>query len=204
MRKLFKTALLALAATMILSALSSRVVMASEGDDDHHHRGKGKAQVLWLDHFALLPGASDITTTFNSTSSGVGGGLTGLVITSATTGDTFPDGGNKVVQMAAEVPPDLRVTGVRICYELTNTNTFIEQVRLAQVQDPPATALVLLDELEPAPASTGPVCVNTSTVLSPPINPQKGALLLDLRINVGDTSQKIVVRGLALLVNDTF
>src|SRR5438874_1160209 len=62
--------------------------------------------LVWINHTALLSGnTTDLTTSFNSTSSGVGGGLAGLVIQSATTGSTFPDGGNKVVWRALEVPP---------------------------------------------------------------------------------------------------
>ncbi|KJV05729.1 hypothetical protein [Methylocucumis oryzae] len=63
------------------------------------------ANVMWVNHFDLLPGdTSDITTTYDSTSSGVGGGLTGLVIQSSSVGDTFPLGGNKVVHMALDLP----------------------------------------------------------------------------------------------------
>ena len=151
---------------------------------------------LWLNHFDLLAGAADITTSFNSTSSGVGGGLTGLVIQSATTGETFPDGGNKVVHRAAEAPDGETIIGVRVCYELSNARSFISQMRLAQVQDPPDTALVLLDDGTDL-TDQGPVCVNSEPA---EIDSSAGPVLLSLRLNFGDPSDKIVIRGLGLLL----
>jgi hypothetical protein len=128
-------------------------------------------------------------------SSGVGGGLSGLVIQSTTTGDTGVSGGNKVAWTALEVPPGFKVTGVRVCYENSNPRTFIDQVRLAQVQNPPSKALVLLDD--PTHLNhAGPICVDSQS--TPPIDAQAGALLLDLRVNFESIADKIVVRGLGL------
>ena len=152
------------------------------------------ATLMWVDHFALLPGDGSLTTTFDAVSSGIGGGLTGLVIHSSTTGSTGTSGGNKVVQMAVEVPPGNTIQAVRVCYELTNERSFITQIRLAQVQDPPATAAVLLDDATQHTA-VGPVCVNSASTA---IDPAAGAVLLSLRLNFGDTSDRIVVRGLGL------
>jgi hypothetical protein len=67
-------------------------------------------------------------------------------------------------------------------------------VRLAQVQDPPASALVLLDDPTDHTA-VGPVCVD---IKSPTIDPAEGALLLDLRVNFGNTSDLIAIRGVGL------
>ena len=156
-----------------------------------------KETVMWLNHFHLLPGDPSVTTSFNAISSGVGGGLTGLVIHSSTTGENAQGGGNKVVHMAAEVPPGFAVRGVRVCYELTSKKSFISQIRLAQVQDPPASASVLLDDGTDL-TNPGPVCVNSSPTS---IDPGPGALLLSLRVKFGSTSDKIVVRGLGLLLN---
>jgi hypothetical protein len=153
-----------------------------------------KAELMWLDHLALLPGDPSVTTTFNAVSSGVGGGLSGLVIHSSTTGENAAGGGNKVVEMAVEVPPHYKVTGVRVCYELTSKKSFISQIRLAQVKDPPASAVVLLDDGTDQ-TNVGPVCVNSA---STSIDPAAGPLLLSLRVNYGNTSDWIVVRGLGL------
>ena len=139
-------------------------------------RQAGK-RLMWLDHLSLLPGDSSVQTSFNAVSSGVGGGLSGLVIQSTTTGDTAPGGGNKVVHKALDVPPGLIIKGVRVCYELSNARSFITQIRLAQVQDPPATALVLLDDGTNHTAP-GPVCVDSTPCT---IDPAKGPLLLSLR-----------------------
>jgi hypothetical protein len=84
--------------------------------------------------------------------------------------------------------------GVRLCYELTNARSFVSQVRIAQVQNPPASAVVLLDDPTDRTA-VGPVCVD---VKSPTIDPAKGALLLDLRVSFGNTSDRIAIRAVAL------
>jgi hypothetical protein len=150
-------------------------------------------QPMWINHLDLLPGDPSVTTSHNAVSSGVGGGLAALVIHSSTTGENAQGGGNKVVWRALEVPPRYSIVGVRICYELSG-RSFISQVRLAQVQDPPATATVLLDDPTNHTAP-GPVCVD---IKSPTIDPAKGALLLSLRVNFRKTSDRIAVRGLAL------
>ncbi len=160
-----------------------------------------ETRIMWLNHYDLLPGGSDVTTSFESTSSGVGGGLTALVIHSTTLGDVFSTGGNKVVHMAVETPGEEQgtttITGVRVCYELTSSASFITQIRLAQVQDPPSVALVLLDDATDLTAP-GPVCVNSSSTT---IDPQVGPLLLSLRVDFGSTSDKIAVRGLGLILS---
>lgn len=157
----------------------------------------GEAKVMWIDHLSLLPGDPSVTTSTNAVNSGVGGGLAALVVHSSTTGDEAQGGGNKVVWTALEVPPGYEVVGVRICYELTNERSFISQVRLAQVQNPPATASVLLDNATGWKA-VGPLCVN---ITSSSINPTPGALLLDLRVNFGNVSDKIAIRGVGLLLS---
>ena len=113
---------------------------------------------------------------------------------STTTGDTAAGGGNKVVEKGLQVPPGFLITGVRVCYELSNPRSFIDQIRLAQVQDPPSTAVVLLDDATHQ-VNPGPVCVDSAATT---INPEPGAVRLDLRVNFGDTSDKIVVRAVAL------
>lgn len=151
-------------------------------------------QVLWIDHFDLSPGDPTVSTSSNAVSSGVGGGLTGLVIRSTTTGSVAKNGGNKVVQTAVEVPLGFTVIGVRVCYELTSSRSFITQIRLSQVQNPPSSAAVHLDDATQHTA-VGPVCVE-STPTS--IDPQVGPLLLDLRLNYGNVADEIVIRGVGL------
>jgi hypothetical protein len=155
---------------------------------------RSRGEVMWIDHFSLLPGDPSVTTSFNAISSGVGGGLTALVVHSSTTGEIAQGGGNKVVHTALEVPPHYNVVGVRICYELTSKRSFISQVRIAQVQNPPGTANVLLDD-PTNHTNPGPVCVD---VKSPTIDPRPGALLLSLRVNFGNTADRIAIRAVGL------
>src|SRR5947209_2947398 len=153
-----------------------------------------KAHLMWIDHLALLPGDPSVHTSFNAVNSGVGGGLSGLIIQSSTTGDQAQGGGNKVVETALEVPPGFHITGVRICFENSNPRTFISQTRLSQVQNPPSTAVVKLDDATHL-NQTGPVCVDSQTTS---VDPSDGSVSLSLRLNFQDTSDKIVIRGLGL------
>ena len=152
---------------------------------------------MWINHFDLLPGDPSVTTSFNAINSGVGGGLTGLVIESTTNGENAPGGGNKVVHMGLQVPPGFTIRGVRVGYELTSKRSFISQIRLAQVQSPPATAVVLLDDGTDH-TNPGPIYVDSAATS---VDPREGAVLLSLRVNFGDTKDKIVVRALGLYLS---
>jgi hypothetical protein len=150
------------------------------------------AGVEWLNHFSLLPGDSSVTVSYNAVDSGVGSGLTGLVVHSSTTGDTANGGGNKVVEIAGGPMPGYHVTGVRLCYENSSTSTFIDDIRLAQVQNPPSQADVAIDDAT-AQNLSGPQCYDSKQV---DIDPATGAILLDLRVKFASTNDVIVVRGL--------
>lgn len=151
--------------------------------------------LMWVNHFDLLPGDPTVITSFNAITSGVGGGLTGLVIQSTTTGETSPPiGGNKVVHMGLQVPPGYIIKGVRVCYEYSHNGSFISQIRLAQVQNPPSVAGVILDD----PTNhlpVGPVCVDSTPTT---VDPKLGEVLLSLRVNFANTGHKIVIRALGL------
>jgi hypothetical protein len=151
-------------------------------------------KLMWINHFDLLPGDPSVLTSFNAVSSGVGGGLTGLVIQSTTTGENAQGGGNKVVHTGLQVPPGFTINGVRVCYELSNKRSFISQIRLAQVQTPPQSALVKLDDGTDQ-TNPGPICVDSQTTT---IDPAIGEVLLSLRVNFGNVADKIVVRALGL------
>jgi len=189
-RKLLFVISLAMA---LLASLPTAAQSRPRFDPDRDH-DRDKVETMWIDHLVFLPGDPSVQTSFNAVSSGVGSGLSGLIITSSTVGDVAQDGGNKVVETALEVPPGFDIVSVRVCYENSNPRSFITQTRLAQVQNPPSTALVLLDDPTHLNAA-GPVCVNSQPTL---VNPAKGSVLLSLRVNFGDTSDKIVLRAVGL------
>jgi len=150
---------------------------------------------MWINHFDLLPGDSTVLTSYYETSpSPLGGGaLGGVVIKSTTLGDRGAGGSNKDVHMGLQVPPGYLIKGVRVCYELS-AKSFITQIRLSQVNDPPSSATVLLDDGTDRTAA-GPISVD-STKCS--VDPSRGAVLLSLRVNFSDLSDWIVVRALGL------
>ena len=176
-RRLFKLmvslAIYSIAAVGFAQGKSGR--HRGNGDNDDEHEKQPQTGIMWINHLELLPGDSS-------------------VIMSNTTGDTATGGGNKVVEKGLQVPPGFLITGVRVCYELSNARSFIDQIRLSQVQDPPGTALVQLDDATHL-VNPGPVCVDSAPTT---VNPELGAVRLDLRVNFGDTSDKIVVRAVGL------
>lgn len=158
-----------------------------------------EASLMWVNNLAPLPGDPSVFTDFNAVSAY--GTLNGLMIGSTTTGENAEDGGNKVVAMGLQVPPGFTIAGVRVCYEVLGTASFISQIRLAQLQDPPSTAVVMLDDgtdlIDP-----GPVCVDSAEPFAGPVDPTLGAVQLSLRVNFGNTNDVIVLRGVGLwLVN---
>jgi hypothetical protein len=163
------------------------------------------AALMWINHLDLVPGDIDVFASFNSTTSGVGGGLSGLIIQTNTPGDTSVSGGNKVVEKGLQVPPGWLIKGVRVCYELSNMRSFITQIRLAQVQPTPSTALVLLDDGTNQTAP-GPICVNSvSLPAGSEIDPSAGGVRLNLRVffdaagaGFGAGADRIVIRALGL------
>ena len=170
--------------------------MARRPDAQGHGHGHDHARgtVMWVNPLDLLPGDASVTTTFDAVSSGVGGGLAGLVVHSSTTGEDAQSGGNKVVWMGLEIPPGWHITGVRVCYELSHRRSYISQIRLDQLQDPPATAIVLLDDGTNL-TDAGPICVDSQ---STDIDPAAGAVFLSFRVKFGDVADLIVIRGVGL------
>jgi hypothetical protein len=152
--------------------------------------------VMWINHLDFLAGdPSLISTSFNAVDSGVGDGLSGLIIESSTTGE---DAG-KVVEKGLIVPPGYLISGVRVCYEVSE-DAYITSIQLVQVQDPPSSATLVLDDPTDQP-NTDPVCVDTDpdALLTEPIDPAVGGLRLSLGINSGgEVDDLIVLRAVGL------
>jgi hypothetical protein len=159
-------------------------------------------QIQWVNYMDLVPGDPTVTTAVTLQHPSFGTNTLGLVITSSTTGDTDSNSEDKFVSMALELPKQVKVTGVRICYENSNsgpTGTFIEQTRLAQLDNTNgSTATVLLDDATHLDAS-GPTCATSSSV-KPAIDGSKGSVVLSFRINTASTSDQIAIHSVGLLV----
>jgi hypothetical protein len=189
-----KTLFVGISLGIALLATSLPATSQTKSRDYDRDHDRDKRHTMWIDHLVFLPGDPSVQTSFNAVNSGVGSGLSGLVITSSTIGNEAQGGGNKVVETALEVPPGFDIVSVRVCYENSNPRSFITQTRLAQVQNPPTTATVLLDDPAHLNAA-GPVCVNSKPTA---VEPAKGSVLLSLRLNFADTNDKIVLRAVGL------
>ena len=121
------------------------------------------------------------------------------MVRSTTTGDTATGGGNKVVERALEVPPGYHVKGVRVCYVGNDSaHSFITQIRLAQLQNPPSSSIVKLDDGTHLTA-TGPICVNSAMT---DVNPALGSVALSFRVNFGSTRDNINILAVGLWVQN--
>jgi hypothetical protein len=99
-----------------------------------------------------------------------------------------------LLRRRSKYPPGFDIVSVRVCYENSNARTFVSQTRLAQVQNPPSSATVLLDDPTHLNAA-GPICVNSQPTS---VKPANGTVLLSLRLSFADTSDKIVLRAVGL------
>src|SRR6185295_6125060 len=88
-----------------VKALSARVTLLENAGN--------QTATMWINHLDLVPGGAEVQTLYSSTSSGVGGGLSGLIVMSTTLGETFTPTGNKVIEKGLDVPPNYNITGVR-------------------------------------------------------------------------------------------
>ena len=146
--------------------------------------------IMWINHLDFLSGdITNVTTSFNVTS-GVGGGLSGLII------KKLSAAGEGTVEKGLQVSPGFLISGVRVCYELSNARSFISNISLAQLQDPPATVSVLLNDTTDL-TTPGPICVDNAAP-STLIDPSLGAVRLSLGVNFGDITDLIVVRAVGL------
>ncbi|HYL67494.1 MAG TPA: hypothetical protein VEU72_10150 [Nitrosopumilaceae archaeon] len=149
---------------------------------------------MWINHLGFLQGDPSVHLSFNENNSKVGSNMSGLVIESNTIGNVASDGGDKVITTGLQVPPHYSITNVIVCYaDSNNTRSFIDQIRLDQ-QSPSSTALVLNDTHM---TNTRHDCMTSQSTL---VNPSKGEVMLDLRLNFGDTSDKIVIREAGLVL----
>ncbi len=146
--------------------------------------------IQWINHLDFRPGHPVVQTSFNAVNPGT------LVVRSTTLGDIVPGGGNKVIEMSLQVPPRHLLKGVRICYRTTNRRTYITQTRLAQLQNPPASWLVRLDD-PTNHNSLAPVCENSLEVPTA-INPVAGSIRFPLRFYFGSVSDSVVIYAVGL------
>src|SRR5918994_2840365 len=164
--------------------------MESSIRKERRKMGQTRRTIMWINHLDLLPSDPSVFTSFNAVQSG------GLVVQSNTTGEIAQGGGNKVVHTALQVPPNFIIKRVRVCYELSDSRSFISQIRLSQLQNPPSQAIVMLDDATDH-TNPGPVCVASADTT---VDPSLGAVGLDLRVNFGSTADRIVVLALGLVV----
>jgi len=142
--------------------------------------------IMWINHLDFVPGDFTVTTSFDLNPN-VG---TGLLIGSTTTGI------DQSVEKGLQVSPGFLISGVRVCYELSSSSSFINNISLAQLQNPPTGLSLLLNDTTDL-TNKGPICVD-SKAASTPIDPSLGAVRLRLGVNFASDKDSIVVRAVGL------
>jgi hypothetical protein len=160
-----------------------------------HHAQDAQAlsgQIQWLDHLHMLPANSDdLTIKYNGIQQ------RGIIVTSNSLGNVFPTGGHKSIDLAYGLEPEQLVNGVVVCYKTDNSRTFIGQIRLSQMSTAEPNVTFVREDLGVTLDSTSPVCEEFETV---DIDPSAGTLFISLRLDVGDTSDRVIVYGLGVRV----
>jgi hypothetical protein len=145
-----------------------------------------RTSVHWINIGTLAPASSGVTVEPDTS-------VFGVFFRSSVAGDS------QWVETGVPVPPGFLVDGVRLCYELQRgSRSFVSQIRLAQINNPPVNATVMLDDGTDL-TQPGPVCVN-SELARTPIVPDAGALLFSLRGNFGAAGDRIRLISAALLL----
>ena|SRR5437868_4104831 len=109
-------------------------------------------------------------------------------ITCTTPGDL------KWIDMGLDVPPGAIITGIIICYQLSNSKSFISQVRLTE-QTTPNLRTVHHDDSTDL-VSTAPVCATSKVNYGAAIN---GAVNLSLRLNFTSTNDTIMLGAVGVI-----
>ena len=94
-----------------------------------------------------------------------------------------------------QVPNNLTIKGVTVCYDLTNEASFISQVRLSEETVPPSATVVHDDGTDLT--STDPTCYDSP--VSGGIQPN-GAITLSLRLNFANMTNRIDIGAIGILV----
>src|SRR5260370_20530009 len=127
-RPLFFAICLGMALMLARSIATAQERPAFDHDRDHD---RDRIHTMWIDHLVFLPGDPSVQTSFNAVNSGVGGGLSGLIITSSTLGSEAQGGGTKGIETALQIPPDFQIVTVRVCYETSIQRNSITQTALS-------------------------------------------------------------------------
>jgi hypothetical protein len=146
-------------------------------------------ELVWINHLRLAPVGTGLMATYDA----VGTGLSGLVVSPRTTGP-LAKGQGYLLETALEVPPGFFLRGVRVGLESSSRDCFLSLIRLAQVNDPPDSA-VLLGEDERAHRAVGAQSVDSEDVS---VDPRRGPVLLTFGFGFEDPGGWVVVRSLGM------
>jgi hypothetical protein len=129
----------------------------------------------------------------------LGSSSSNLVVTRGGFGNTLrvrtgQAGDLQWISLPLIVQENLKIKAVTVCYDLSDSGSFISQVRLSEETTPP-TATVMHDDGTDL-TSTSAECVESVVSDYQP----GGAVTLSLRLNFGDTADRIDIGAIGLMV----
>jgi len=186
MRKIRTIFIFGVVILMLVLGTTSQIALAKSKPPPPPPPQPSETFTMWINHLDFVPADPTVTTSFDLNTN-VG---TGLLIGSTTTGI------DQTVEKGLQVSPGFLISGVRVCYELSSSSSFISNISLVRLKNPPTGLSLLLNDTTDL-IDKGPICVD-SAAPSNSIDPSLGAVRLRLVVNFASDKDSIVVRAVGL------
>lgn len=108
---------------------------------------------------------------------------------------TFDGTGEEWIQMPLTLPSNVTVTGVVVCYQVSDPASYIAQIRITDMTDPDF-ASIRMDDDTPR-TSTTPECITIPTIVD-----FDATLTLRMRIVAASGLDVIKIGGIGIVVDD--
>jgi len=149
---------------------------------------------LWLDLAKFASDSHELTITPLTSRNGAGTAAEGIVVQAPTAAGSLA-GLPRQVSMDLDAPDGFALVGVRVCYQLTNPRSTISRIRVSRPGERGKEPQLLIDDSADRTAP-GPVCIDTRPMRST----EHGPITVSLRFSLQDPSDRIALRGVALLL----
>ncbi len=102
-------------------------------------------------------------------------------------------GNQKWISLGLKIPPFQEINAIHVCYQLSNSRSFISEIRLVEFQTPNLPSERHKDDTDLL--STAPICYRSPLASS---YRSGGAVLLELRLNFATPADTITLGGMGL------
>lgn len=162
------------AGAIAAALLASLLAWASSASADY---------AIWLHPALATPEGSTLTV------SHIGGPA--ITVTTNTPGDL------QWLDFPVIIPSNVQINSVQLCYKVSDPSSYISQIRIAQMREPPLDFVYLDDGTDLT--STTATCVTSAGPTGGPFSPA-GMITVELRLNFANVAHTITIGALALNV----